>query len=299
MTMKQKNEVAVITNQNKSIQVKDAAWNSLAEESKKAYHSDYKLFFDFVKKDQKEITASDVLSFIEHLEKNNYKNNSINRKVASISKMFKVMVIAGEIKQNPVDVLKQFKNISHKTSKTINIGLTLDDIKKTVKVTKYSTDQQRKISLIIRMLAMSGLRISEFTGIKNNDIADFDSDNKIITIVGKGNKERKIYITNSFLQEIRTVYPMKKEIPYLFYNIRNQRYDRRVLWLQLKQTFKDKVNKNMHPHELRHFFATNALKQGEDIKSVSLYLGHSDVSVSLNFYIDTAMDIKAVNKTKI
>lgn len=289
---KNKNEIIVIDDSDKSMQIKDAAWNSLSIESQNAYASDYKLFFEFIGKDPKDINASDVLEFIEYLEKNNYKNSSINRKIASISKMFKVMVLAGEININPVDLLKQFRNISHKTSKSVNIGLSIEDIKKTVKITKKSTAQEKRMTLIIRMLAMTGLRISEFTSIKNSDIIDFDTENKVINIIGKGKKERRIYIGNDFLKEIKVIYPGKENVPYLFYTIRGNRYSRKVLWKQINLFFWKKIEKHVHPHMLRHWFATEMLRNGRDIKSISLYLGHSDVSTCLNFYIDTALDVK-------
>ena len=296
---KTKNELVPINNTDKSLQVKDAAWNSLSEESKKAYSSDYKLFFSFIGKDPKNITANDILKFIEHLENNDYKNNSINRKIASLSKMFKVMVIAGEIKTNPVDVLKQFRNISHKTSKSIIVGLTFDDIKKTVKVNKNSTDQEKRIIMIIRTLAMTGLRISEFTNIKYRDIEDYDIENKTITIVGKGKKERKIYLPTKFIDEVSSIWPKEKDVPYLFYNYRKHRYDRRVLWKQIKEHFWHRIEKDVHPHLLRHWFATHKIsEEKQDIKAVSLYLGHSDVSITLSSYCDTALNIKN-SKVKI
>lgn len=288
-----KNELAIVKKSTKSIQVKDTAWNSLSAESQMAYAYDYKLFFEFISKDPKDVTASDVLAFIEDLEENNYKNSSINRKIASLSKMFKIMVLAGDIKINPVDALKQFRNISYKTSKNANIGLTMQDIKKAVKILKNSTDKNLRTILIIRMLTMSGLRISEFTAIKNNDIVDFDDGNKIINIVGKGKKERKIYIDNIFLSEIKEVYPDREDIPYLFYTLRSKRYSRKVLWREINKFFKKRINKNVHPHMLRHFYGTYKINvEKQDIKAVSIYMGHSDVSITLNAYVDTALDSK-------
>lgn len=290
--MNKKNEIAII-NEEKSIQIKNAAWNSLAEESKKAYTYDYNLFFNFVKKDPKNINANDILSFIEHLENNNYKNNSINRKVASLSKMFKVMVVAGEIDRNPVDDLKQFRNISHKVSKSINLGIDIKDIRKAVKLKKDSSTQEIKMTLIIRTLAMTGLRISEFTNIKNSDISDFDPENKIVNIVGKGKKERQIYLGNDFLKEIRNIYPKKEGINHLFYTSRGNPYSRKVLWKQITKFFWKKIEKDVHPHMLRHAYITHKISaEKQDIKAVSRYVGHQDVSITLNMYVDTALGAK-------
>jgi site-specific recombinase XerD len=282
-----------IYKEKKVTQTKNAAWQSLSEESKKAYTYDYKLFFDFAGKDPLDITASDILKFIEHLEDNNYKNSSINRKICSLSKMFRVMVIAGEIKTNPIEDLKQFRNITYKTSRNIILGITIQDIKKAVKILKNTTLQDKKMILIIRALAMTGLRISEFRNIQNNNISDFDEANQVVDIVGKGKKERRIYIPNKFIEEIRELYPLRENVPYLFYTIRGNQYDRKALWKQIKNFFIKRIGKHVHPHMLRHFYATYKIHvEKQDIKAVSKFLGHSDVSITLNAYVDTALDVK-------
>jgi len=292
-----KNTNLKIYKEETNLQIKDLAWEALAEGSQKAYSFDYQLFLKFIKKDLKNIKAGDILKYIEYLEKNNYKNSSINRKIASLSKMFKIMKISGEIEINPVELLKQFKNISYKISKGINIALTIEDIRKTVKKTKTISIQEKKIILIIKMLAMTGLRISEFINIKNKDIYNFNSENKIIKIIGKGKKERKIYISNTFLSEIKKIYPDKKDIEFLFYNTRNNLYNRKTLWIQIKQFFRKKINKNVNPHMLRHFYATYKIFiEKQDVKAVSKFLGHSSVSITLDAYVDTALD---VNNSKI
>ena len=294
--MTKKNEVALYNN-NTAVDVKKAAWNSLAKESQKSYQSDYKLFFQFIKKDPKHITADDILSYVEHLRDRGMKNNTINRKVASLSKMFKVAILAGEMQTNPVAVLKEFKNISMKVSKEVKISITIDDVRKATRIKKIDTLHTRKTSLIVRMLAMTGLRISECTGIKNADIQDHDKSNKIIRIVGKGLKERYIYIDNVFLKEIKQIFPDTKKSDYLFYTVFHRRHDRSVLHRQIKEFFWTRIQKDVWPHALRHCFATHKINvEKQDIKAVSRFLGHSDVSITLNSYVDTALD---VNKAKI
>jgi len=294
--MTKKNEVALYDS-NRAVDVKKAAWNSLSEESQKAYQHDYRLFFEFTKKDAKNINANDVLSYIEHLRENGYKNSSINRKAASLSKMFKVMKLAGEIRENPVEVLKQFKNISMKTNKEVRISLSIADIKKATKMKKSDSITVMKTALIIKVLAMTGLRISEFTGMKNKDITEYDKQNKTVRIVGKGKKERFIYMGNDTLKEIKALYPDTPRSEYLFYTIRKTRYDRRVLWLQIKEFFMTRIGKECRPHLLRHFFITHKISvEKMDIKAVSKFCGHQDVSTTLNMYVDKALD---VNESKI
>lgn len=291
--MNNSKELQVINKNNHVEQIKSAAWMSLSKESQKAYQSDFKLFFDFIQKDPKKIGADDIIGYINHLEEKGFKNSTINRKIASLSKMFKVMNIAGEIKINPIDVLKQFKNISRKVSKEKHVSLTLKEIKKATKITKKSTKFDKRTSIIIRMLARSGLRISEFINIKHKDIVEYNEVSKKVRIVGKGKKERFIFIQNDFLEEVYEIFPCSKNIEYLFYNMINNKYNRVSLYRQIRKFFKKTINKDVHPHKLRHWFFTHKISvEKKDIKAVSKYGGHSSVSTTLDMYVDTTLDSK-------
>jgi integrase/recombinase XerC len=289
--MKKNKEIQIY--KKNEIDIKQTAWNSLSGESRKAYQSDFKMFFDFIKKPADKIVANDILLYIEYLKEQNYKNSSINRKTASLSKLFKIMVLAGEIKNNPVDSLKQFKNISFKTNKEIKTSLTMQDIKTAIKNPKKN---EEKIVIIIRMLVKTGLRISEMINIKNEDIEKYDNNNYIIRIVGKGDKERFIFIELNFLNKIKKIFPDIKS-DYLFYNRNNNPLSRMYLWRMMKDFFFKKIGKKVHPHLLRHAYITQKISvEKQDIKAVSRYAGHADVSTTLNMYVDTALD---VNKAKI
>lgn len=284
-------------NKNELASIKKAAWDVLSLSSQAAYQNDFDLFFNFIKKSPEEITPNDILAYVKHLESKEYKNATINRKISSISKMFNILKIAGEVKSNPVDVLRTLKNISRKTSRAVKVALTVDDVRKAVKLTRCASMQEHRMSLIIRFLAKTGLRISEFTGIKNKDIIDYDPKNKQVRITGKGKKERFIFIENEFYREIKSIYPDNDKVEFLFYTIRLHRYDRKVLWKQIKNEFWRKAEIKVHPHLLRHFFATHKIHvEKQDIKAVSKFLGHSDVAITLNSYVDTALD---VNQAKI
>jgi len=206
--------------------------------------------------------------------------------------MFKIMMIAGEIKQNPVDALKQVRRISFKTSKGINIALTIEDIKKVTKIMPDTMAKEKKIIIFVRVLAATGMRISECINIKNSDISVFDDKNYIIKIIGKGKKERKIYVSNILLSDIRKVFPEVKDIPYLFYNNAGKKYDRKNLWMEIHNIFERKAGKIVHPHLLRHWFATYKISvEKKDIHAVSKFLGHASISTTLSFYIDTELNV--------
>jgi site-specific recombinase XerD len=284
---------------NTALDIKRAAWSALSEESRKAYQSDFDMFFSFIKKNPGEVTASDILLYVQDLEKQGMKNSTINRKLASLSKMFHILQLAGEITKNPVRVLKDLKNVSCKISREVKISLTIDDIRTVTKTHGNSTEQEKKLCLIIRFLSMTGLRISELTGIRNRDITDYDNENKMVRILGKGKKERFIFLSNTLLKEIKVLYPDTDKIDFLFYSNRHHRHNRQVLWKQIRHEFREKIGADVHPHTLRHAFITHKISvEKQDIKAVSRYVGHADVGTTLNMYVDHALDVKT-SKIKI
>jgi len=285
-----KNEI-VIHDQNMSIDIKKSAWAGLSKETRKAYSSDYKMFFDFVDKIANEVTGGDIISYIEHLERSGMKSRTINRKIASLSKFFEIAKLAGDIQVNPVRMVSKLTKITRSFSRQAHSNVEKSDIERLVVEYKNGTLQQKKMCVIIRFLASTGLRVSEFIFIKNKDIYG-ENNGKRIRVVGKGKKERFIFISSSMYNDVKRIY--KEENEYLFYTIRRSHYNRKVLWKQINNAFLDTTGKNVHPHSLRHFFATYKISvEKQDIKAVSLYIGHADVSTTLQMYVDTALDNKS------
>lgn len=270
--------------------LKITAWNSLSDASKSAYQADFDLFFKFANKPVSEITPNDILQYIEYLKEIGRKNRTINRKVCSLSKMFSVLKIAGEVNENPVETLRKFDNINLKFDKGAKVPITLKDIESM----KAVTVNDKRLIMIINFMASTGLRISEMIDIKNNDIKVSDSKNMVINIKrGKGEKERTIYIDNSFYKEIKSLFPNSEQIDYLFYNSRCRKYNRQVLWKQITEFTEKQLGRKIHPHMFRHFWGTYQINVKKmDIKAVSLYMGHSNISTTLDFYVDTALEAK-------
>lgn len=288
-----KNEL-VIKKSSKSFlpqDVVEASWMALSSETQKSYKSDMKLFLNFINKEFKNVTVSDISLYINHLKNNSGQTNStINRKIASLSKLFSVYKKAGIIKENPVDVLKTMQRISFKVSKEAHTPLSLTEIKKAVKINKKDSPITRKNIVIIKTLIDTGMRISELVNMQRKNIEDISEKNYRVRIIGKGSKERFIFLSKLLYSEILENFPDLKN-QNIFYSKTGLKYDRRNLWKFIKDHFFNMTGKEgVHPHMLRHFFATYKIStEKKDIKAVSKYLGHSDVSITLNMYVDTAL----------
>jgi len=261
-----------------------AGYSSLAPSTRKAYETDLNVFFRIVGKDITAVTALDIPAYVDALEREGLKNSTINRKLYSLSKVFKLYQVAGMIDKNPVAELNKVKKITRAVSKQIDAQIELADIQA---VTAAGT----RTAVIIKTLANTGLRISELINIKHGDLEDYKTAGqtfKRARIVGKGNKERFIYLSEELYQDIRRAFTGESE--YLFHSESGRILNRVNLYKQIRQAFKAYTGKDVHPHSLRHFFATHKIKiEKQDIKAVSKYLGHSGTAITLDMYVDTAL----------
>jgi len=248
---------SLIKYSNKKDIILQSAWNMLSNNSQQSYQGDLNLFFDFVKKDLPKIDQKDIIDFIIFLQKKGYKNSTINRKIASISKLFTVYVIAGVLPINPVDIARKFSKLNFKIIKSNRSYLTLQNIKDCLKA-RHKNQSDNDIYFIIKFLAKTGLRISELLNIKLEDIQDINIKIQKIRISGKGRKERFITIEKKFTNEIFNHFKDRKnnQKNFLFWSPTGKKYNRSWVYSVLKKRFKESINMNVTPHMLRHFYAT-------------------------------------------
>jgi site-specific recombinase XerD len=260
-----------------------AGHDSLSPATRKAYETDLSGFYKATGKDIPAATVLDITHYIKTLDQAGYKNATINRKLYSISKIFGLYKLAGLIDRNPIAELNQVKRITRATSKQINAQVTLDDL--------HAIAHAGRTAVIITTLAHTGLRISELIGIKHGDIEDHHEggkEYKRVRIIGKGNKERFIYLSGDLFTTIKATFAVNSD--YLFHSDTGKVLNRVNLHKQIKGLFRRLTGKDIHPHSLRHFFATHKITaEKQDIKAVSKYLGHSGTSITLDMYVDTAL----------
>ncbi len=154
-----------------------------------------------------------------------------------------------------------------------------------------SPDRQKtRDRLILRILYRCGLRVSELTNLK---IEDINFDEGIITIrSGKGDKDRIVPIDANTLDLI-DFYKAGAEKGYLILSERGGSLStRQVERIVKKYAKKAGLKKNVYPHMLRHSFAVHCLKEGMNLRTVQKMLGHSSLTTT-QIYLDlTGEDIK-------
>ncbi len=235
-----------------------------------SYKTDIKKYFEYINKHNK--NYDEIEKYIQSLSKSKYAKSTVNRKIVSISSFFNWCI--NQKKLNIKDI-KQIKNI--KTERKLPTILTSNYINNLLDTIPTSTSKEIRDRTIIEILYSSGLRVSELTNLKVNDLKN----NKSLKVLGKGNKTRILPMTdksynfmNLWLSKYRSEYKNEKSGNYIFLGVRggkiSDREIQRIVNLRLG-TF---------PHSIRHTFATHLLDGGADLRVVQEMLGHTDPSTT-------------------
>ena len=235
-----------------------------------SYKTDIKKYFEYINKHNK--NYDEIEKYIQSLSKSKYAKSTVNRKIVSISSFFNWCI--NQKKLNIKDI-KQIKNI--KTERKLPTILTSNYINNLLDTIPTSTSKEIRDRTIIEILYSSGLRVSELTNLKVNDLKN----NKSLKVLGKGNKTRILPMTdksynymNLWISKYRSEYKNAKSGNYIFLGVRggkiSDREIQRIVNLRLG-TF---------PHSIRHTFATHLLDGGADLRVVQEMLGHTDPSTT-------------------
>ena len=235
-----------------------------------SYKTDIKKYFEYINKHNK--NYDEIEKYIQSLSKNKYKKSTVNRKIVSISSFFNWCI--NQKKLNIKDI-KQIKNI--KTERKLPTILTSNYINNLLDTIPTSTSKEIRDRTIIEILYSSGLRVSELTNLKVNDLKN----NKSLKVLGKGNKSRILPMTdksynymNLWLSKYRSEYKNEKSGNYIFLGVRGGKISDREIQRIVK------LRLGTFPHSIRHTFATHLLDGGADLRVVQEMLGHTDPSTT-------------------
>ncbi len=235
-----------------------------------AYKTDLLNYFQFINTYNK--NYYDIEKYIQHLSKNKYKKTTINRKINTIINFLKWCKSYKNIN------IKEIKNIKNlRTEKKLPTVLTSSYINKLLDSIPISTPKDVRDRSIIELLYSSGLRLSELTNLKLNDIKN----NQSIKVTGKGNKVRILPMTNKaykildlWINTYRSNYEINESENYIFLGVRGKKISEREIQRIVK------LRLGTFPHSIRHTFATHLLDGGADLRVVQEMLGHNDPSTT-------------------
>ena len=211
-----------------------------------------------------------IRTYISNLRKKNLKSSSINRKISTLKNFLKFLhteKIIDKIDFQEFESLSGYKKIPKAIEKSQMIELfkNLSNSKK---------NNAKLYILVLKLIYLSGLRISEALNLKWSDINYQDNS---IYVYGKGSKERKVYIIKDFLVQLEY---LDKDNQFIF-TVNKKKITARSVNKFLENCYFDSIIKTkLSTHTFRHSFATTMLENNADIRHIQKLLGHSSISTT-------------------
>lgn len=222
-----------------------------------------------------ELQTSDIRHYIAARHRNGIGGKTLQRELSAMRSFFNYLMKKQWVTQNPAKRVQAPKQ-ARKLPKTLDV----DQI-------SGMLDQSADSVLEIRDLAMfelfysSGLRLSELAAL---DITDIDLNERLLRVrFGKGGKQRNLPIGNKAVRAIDNWLTQRRTTSEaaLFLSSRGGRLSQRGIQLRLQQwSRKIGLPEHVHPHMLRHSFASHLLEASQDIRAVQELLGHSNISTT-------------------
>ncbi len=232
-----------------------------------------KHFLNKCKKEINKISKKDVQNYLDYLIDKGKSGSTANLSLCSIKFMLE------EVMHRNMNIRLKFS----KRPKTLPCFLTKEEVKALFDATK-----NEKHKLMLELLYSGGLRVSELIKLK---VSDFEfSMNYAWVRKGKGSKDRPFIIAERIKQKLIKFIEQNKlnHDDYLFKGLKNQHISPRTVQEIVKAPSKKaKLAKNVHPHTLRHIFATHLIENGSDVYSVQSLLGHNSSQTTM-IYIHMA-----------
>lgn len=252
-----------------------------------------------------EVTHRVIREFIAWLYDRRLQKASVARKLAALRSFFKFCVRERIVKQNPARMVS-----TPKLPKRVPAILTaeemsnfLDGLSKDAAGSKRARRSgeprtQRDIKLIpkrdraiLELLYASGLRVSELVGL---DVGAIDKPGQMLRVLGKGRKERVVPYGGKAQAALEAYWPVRAEIlnhPFtkpayeaVFVNHLGGRLGGRAIRTMVKKYARlANVNWDLHPHSLRHAFASHLLADGADLRAIQELLGHVSLSTTQRY----------------
>jgi integrase/recombinase XerD len=202
------------------------------------------------------------------------------RRVAAVRSFFRHQMLLNARQDNPAAALQLPRR-----ARTLPRALSPSEAERLIDAASGTTPRAMRDRALVELMYGAGLRVSEATGLHRRSV---DLDDRIVRALGKGSKERIVPLGRPAVEALRRYIAMgrphldRRTRPELFLNARGGPLTRAGAFLILRR-LAEKAGLDplrVHPHLLRHSFATHLLEGGADLRSVQEMLGHADLSTT-------------------
>ena len=264
----------------------------------------------------RKVTHQLIREFVAHLHEQGLEKSSIARKLAALRSYFKYCVREGMVKENPARLVptpklpkripavlsaEEMSGFLDQLAGIQNPGGRAKGRRKRSEVEKTAPGGVVKLEdslllprdrAILELLYAAGLRVSELTGL---NVVDMDQKEQMVRVLGKGRKERIVPFGGKAAEALRAYWPVRERLlgegartaidsQAVFLNYMGRRLTQRSVGRIVKKYVRIvNINWDLHPHSLRHAFATHLLADGADLRSIQELLGHQSLSTTQKY----------------
>lgn len=269
----------------------------------------------------REVRHGMIREFVAHLHDHGLEKTSIARKIAALRSFFKYCVREGFLLENPARLIptpklpKRLPSVlsAEEMNTFLNqlSGVASSPVASEPSLRKRTSKRHvalgtstaledslflRRDRALLELLYAAGLRVSELTGL---NLVDIDQKERVLRVRGKGNKERIVPYGSKAQEALEKYWPLREQLlqpsqksaassdPYgqpVFLNYAGSRLTQRSVGRIVKKYVRlINVNWDLHPHSLRHAFATHLLADGADLRAIQELLGHQSLSTTQKY----------------
>ena len=227
-----------------------------------------------------EATTEELERWLAEMRADGVAASTAARRVAAVRSFFRHQLLLGARGDNPAAALQLPRR-----TRTLPRTLSPSEAERLIDAAAGTSPRSMRDRALVELLYGAGLRVSEVTGLQRRSV---DLDDRIVRALGKGSKERLVPLGRPAVDAVRRYLALgrphldRRGRPELFLNARGGPLTRAGAFLILRR-LAEKAGlepRRVHPHLLRHSFATHLLEGGADLRSVQEMLGHADLSTT-------------------
>jgi integrase/recombinase XerC len=266
-----------------------------------------------------DVTHSEIREFVSHLHDLGIQKSSIRRKLAAIRSLFKYCVRQQLLKQDPARLVatpklpKRVPSVLSAEEMNLFLNEVADMDKTRARGTPSARKRTRSVApsargarvkrddavlllrrdrALLELLYAAGLRVSELTGL---NLGSVEPKERVLHVCGKGRKERIVPYGSKAQEALEAYWPAREHLlqqvgrepahtEAVFLNYAGRRLTQRSVGRIVKKYVRlVNINWDMHPHSLRHAFATHLLADGADLRAIQELLGHASLSTTQRY----------------
>jgi integrase/recombinase XerD len=252
----------------------------LAPRTVEAYRRDLAHLAAWLDRSPADASADDLAAYVAQLRADGLASTTIARRLAAVRSFFRHQVLLGTRTDNPAASVELPKR-----RRTLPRTLSPAEVERLLDAAAGTTPRAHRDRALAELLYGAGLRVSEAVSLDRQSV---DLENRLVRCLGKGNKERVVPIGREAVDALRRYlsrgrpFLERRSRQELFLNANGGALTRAGVFLILRK-LADKAGlepERIHPHLLRHSFATHLLEGGADLRAVQEMLGHADLATT-------------------